>query len=377
MNGVSVDYLYDGSRVVAEMTSAGLWRRGEVYAGRRHVATYADDTTYFNHADYVGTERARTGMSGAVTQTCSSLPFGDLFTCTGTDSSPNHFTGQEHDWESGLDYFGARYYASSVGRFITPDWSGMPAALPYASLGAPQTLNRYAYGLNNPASIIDSDGHRAGYANGASNLLAYPTSGELPESTMAHVSVEYPASYSIDYSQNSQENPQTGSNSGYNVTSADMDAGTNPSNDPLWPSAAGKAQAEANPQYLQITAVTADGIDLELRGPGDTVNIRGLEQHETRYSRNGGKPTSFQAGRRFEDRITGRIGGSGDGTNSIQTFSVIRANGERQPVLVRDIEGKLFYSLGAWIRSTPYAVRLNGNLLLPGRSMSLTPPKPK
>ena len=33
------------------------------------------------------------------------------------------FTGKERDTESGNDYFGARYYASSMGRFISPDWS--------------------------------------------------------------------------------------------------------------------------------------------------------------------------------------------------------------------------------------------------------------
>ena len=32
-------------------------------------------------------------------------------------------TGKERDSESGLDNFGARYDASSLGRFMTPDWS--------------------------------------------------------------------------------------------------------------------------------------------------------------------------------------------------------------------------------------------------------------
>jgi RHS repeat-associated protein len=31
------------------------------------------------------------------------------------------FTGKERDTESGLDYFGARYYASSMGRWMSPD----------------------------------------------------------------------------------------------------------------------------------------------------------------------------------------------------------------------------------------------------------------
>lgn len=35
----------------------------------------------------------------------------------------SHYTGKERDTESGNDYFGARYYASSMGRFMSPDWS--------------------------------------------------------------------------------------------------------------------------------------------------------------------------------------------------------------------------------------------------------------
>jgi len=63
------------------------------------------------------------------------------------------FTGKERDAESGLDNFGARYDASSLGRFMTPDPllnSGRP--------GNPQTWNRYAYVLNNPLRFTDPTG---------------------------------------------------------------------------------------------------------------------------------------------------------------------------------------------------------------------------
>jgi len=35
----------------------------------------------------------------------------------------SRYSGKERDAESGNDYFGARYYASSMGRFMSPDWS--------------------------------------------------------------------------------------------------------------------------------------------------------------------------------------------------------------------------------------------------------------
>jgi RHS repeat-associated protein len=69
------------------------------------------------------------------------------------------FTGKERDSESGNDYFGARYYASSMGRWISPDWSAGAEAVPYASLDNPQSLNLYGYAGNNPLRNIDLDGH--------------------------------------------------------------------------------------------------------------------------------------------------------------------------------------------------------------------------
>jgi RHS repeat-associated protein len=69
------------------------------------------------------------------------------------------FTGKERDAESGLDYFGARYYGSSMGRFMSPDWATKPEAVPYSSLSDPQTLNLYGYMRNNPLGGTDKDGH--------------------------------------------------------------------------------------------------------------------------------------------------------------------------------------------------------------------------
>jgi len=63
-------------------------------------------------------------------------------------------TGKERDAESGNDYFGARYYASTMGRFMSPD----PATNLSRVLAYPQRWNRYAYVLNNPLGRLDPDG---------------------------------------------------------------------------------------------------------------------------------------------------------------------------------------------------------------------------
>ena len=79
--------------------------------------------------------------------------------CSATDLSEQHFTGQIHDQETGNDYFNARYYSTSAGRFLSPDWNSDPDTVPYADYTDPQTLNLYSYGGNNPLINTDVDGH--------------------------------------------------------------------------------------------------------------------------------------------------------------------------------------------------------------------------
>jgi RHS repeat-associated protein len=165
--GTSMDYLYDlAGHKVADVDPTGVFMRGELYAGGRHFAVYAPEpgptgATFFTHSDWLGTERVRTNMTGANCESIASLPFGDGQTITGTcgDVSPMHFTGKERDTESGLDNFGARYDSSSMGRFMTPDWSDSPEPIPYASTANPQSLNLYTYAQNNPLRNRDADGH--------------------------------------------------------------------------------------------------------------------------------------------------------------------------------------------------------------------------
>ncbi len=63
------------------------------------------------------------------------------------------FTGKERDAETGLDYFGARYFSGAQGRWTSPD-----PLMASAKASKPQTWNRYAYALNNPLKFVDPDG---------------------------------------------------------------------------------------------------------------------------------------------------------------------------------------------------------------------------
>jgi RHS repeat-associated protein len=147
--------LYDlAGNVVTELSATGGWNRVEIYASGKHVATYsggATGTTYFDHVDWLGTERARTDAQGDMAETCTGLPYGDDLNCTAGGLSPLYFTGKERDTETGNDYFGARYYGSGAGRFMSSDPSG-------GHLMNPQSLNRYAYVRSNPLSLTDPTG---------------------------------------------------------------------------------------------------------------------------------------------------------------------------------------------------------------------------
>jgi RHS repeat-associated protein len=164
--GITTDYVYNLGGTVTEINSAAAWTRAEVYTEGRHVATYAGGatgTTYFHHVDWLGTERVRSDITGAACETITSLIFGDGQLVSGScgDPSTRHFTGKQRDDESGLDDFGARYYSSQLGRFVSADWSAVPSPVPYATLTNPQTLNLYALVHENPATFADLDGHVA------------------------------------------------------------------------------------------------------------------------------------------------------------------------------------------------------------------------
>ena len=93
-------------------------------------------------------------------------PWGGELQLSNSDSNHYKFTGKERDGETGLDYFGARYYSNGLGRFLTPDWAAKAAAIPYAELADPQSLNLYSYVRNRLTVQIDPDGHYLLGANG-------------------------------------------------------------------------------------------------------------------------------------------------------------------------------------------------------------------
>ena len=153
--GSSKDALEE-SDAAGNLTSEYVFFNGKRCA-RRVVATGA---VFYYFSDHLGSSNVITDAGGNRQAESDFYPYGGEVVIL-ADSTANHykFTGKERDTETGVDYFFARYYSSALGRFLTPDWSATPAAVPYAKLGDPQTLNLYAYVQNNPITGIDPDGH--------------------------------------------------------------------------------------------------------------------------------------------------------------------------------------------------------------------------
>ena len=115
---------------------------------------------YFHLTDWLGTRRVITDQFGNQGESCDSLPYGDGESCLPTPTE-HLFTGKERDTETNNDYFGGREYASSTGRFMSPD----PGWFSAADSTDPQSWNLYSYARNNPLMNIDPDGYDCVYLN--------------------------------------------------------------------------------------------------------------------------------------------------------------------------------------------------------------------
>ncbi len=133
------------------------------FNGKRIARRDADNTVKFYSSDSLGSASVITDNQGTMPPLAESdyYPYGGEIPITSGDSNHYKFTGKERDAESGLDNFGARYMASTMGRFMQTD----PDSASPLHLVNPQRWNAYAYVLNNPLAYTDPDGRDAAAVN--------------------------------------------------------------------------------------------------------------------------------------------------------------------------------------------------------------------
>jgi RHS repeat-associated protein len=130
-----------------------------IFLGGQRIAAVdtVSGSPVFYHGDHLGSTNVMTDNNGNQIELLEYDPYGKINRHDATSGSSRlakqQFTGKKLDDETGLIYFGARYYDPSLGRFITPDTI-------VQNPSDPQTLNRYSYCGNNPVNRVDLDGHK-------------------------------------------------------------------------------------------------------------------------------------------------------------------------------------------------------------------------
>ncbi len=187
VTGTIGEYSYDGDgrRVKKYVPSTGETTIFVYDAAGKQIAEYSTVVASANDAkvayltnDHLGSPRINTDVAGTVTARHDYHPFGEEIATSqrtsglgyAADTVRKQFTGYERDGETDLDFAQARYMASTLGRFSSPDPqkivvdvqlekdSDKAKRLLENYLSKPGQWNRYVYAINNPLKYTDPDG---------------------------------------------------------------------------------------------------------------------------------------------------------------------------------------------------------------------------
>jgi RHS repeat-associated protein len=148
-----IKYVFKDSTVIYEAKGVGAGGVGTAYAlaGGLRLAKITDFDVYYYHQDHLRGTRAVTNATGVTVFSAVYEPFGLELAASAPANETYKFIGQYYESTTSLYLFGLRYYDPEIGRFISED----------PILGSPQfsqTLNRYAYAMNNPLRLTDPTG---------------------------------------------------------------------------------------------------------------------------------------------------------------------------------------------------------------------------
>ena len=144
------------TNVLAETDDAGTVQVYNIYGLGLISRIQSDNTTHYYHYDTRGSTIALTDTSENITDSYTYDLFGKTAASAGTNTNPYRYLGRHGVLDEGddLNYIRARYYDTEQQRFVSKDSY-------LGENGQSQTLNRYAYGLNNPIRLIDVSGFSA------------------------------------------------------------------------------------------------------------------------------------------------------------------------------------------------------------------------
>ncbi len=168
MAGVGTTY-YVGNHYEIYKTGGTTTFNKYYYFGANRVAarigstTPSNGTLFYMQGDHLGSSSLVMTSGGALNTRQTYFPYGAKRPFDGSALPTDYtFTGQKSDDSTGLMFYNARYYDTTLGRFTQPD-SIIPNVLD------PQSWNRYAYVLNNPVRYTDPTGHMMEDTDGGGN----------------------------------------------------------------------------------------------------------------------------------------------------------------------------------------------------------------
>ena len=119
-----------------------------------------EEYSYYIHSDHLGSTSYVTDANGEVSQHVEYVPFGEVFidelSSSAKLNTPFLFNGKELDEETGLYYYGARYYDPRTSLWLSTD----PMELKYPN------ISTYTYCACNPVKFINPDGKYILFING-------------------------------------------------------------------------------------------------------------------------------------------------------------------------------------------------------------------
>ena len=109
-----------------------------------------ENLQFFYHPDHLGSSSFITNLEGEVVQHIEYVPFGEVFIEERNNvwNTPYLFNAKEFDEETGMYYYGARYYEPRLSLWMSTD----PLQEQYAS------ITSYCYVGNSPLTYIDPEG---------------------------------------------------------------------------------------------------------------------------------------------------------------------------------------------------------------------------
>ena len=133
-----------------EAAQARAMARTRAASGNFHDKDNYEKMQFYYHPDHLGSSSYITNLDGEVSQHIEYVPFGEVFIeeRNNTWNTPYLFNAKEFDEETGMYYYGARYYEPRLSLWMSTD----PLQEKYPN------INTYCYTINNPIIFIDPDG---------------------------------------------------------------------------------------------------------------------------------------------------------------------------------------------------------------------------